>query len=57
MYLDDNMRYQDTSTTHIQDLSPSNLAFNNITLFNRSEAVQYRDLGPFFFFFFFFLHQ
>jgi hypothetical protein len=38
------MRCQNTSTTHIQDLSSSNLAFNNNTTFNRSQAAKYRDL-------------
>jgi hypothetical protein len=43
------MRCQDTNTTHIQDFNLSNLAFNNNTMFNRFQAVQYRDLDLFFY--------
>jgi hypothetical protein len=46
------MRYQDTYTANIQGFSSSNLTFNNNNpIFNRSQTVQYRDLGLSFTFF------
>jgi hypothetical protein len=45
VYLYDTMRYQYTSTIHAQALSSFNPIFNDNTIFNRSQVVQYKDFS------------